>query len=503
MTRTLVVPTFLLVLLALAFSAALKAQPAFPGAEGFGAVASGGRGGQVLYVTTLDPDPAGVVPGSLNWALRQSGARYILFKVSGVIQGYANVVNGNVTLAGQTSPGGIIVRGFVCDGHYDQNACSNLIVRHLRIRPGWNLALPPGADRLDDGLRLDGLERFIFDHVSIGHAADEALQVSWASQGTIQKSILAETVGDHADRGGALLNYSHPDHPQDQLSLIKNLWYRIGGRLPEITCEASNYPSLPGATADCQSRTLDLEVSNNYYFDPGFLIWYNRDVDQNAALGPYRVFANLVNNHMQVRADFPYGFALHDLLDVASNQFFTSGNAMSRYPTLADYQLFYCCNDFGTNAPNTDLGVATRLSIRHNHGSVSYWTSAELKTRVLAEAGARPLDPMDRRIQLDVQDDSIDPTPHNTPLQNDTFNLDFSTPPAAPTDTDSDGMPDTFEQQYTGLGLNPIVADHNGSQLSVPLTGVAGYTNLEVYLNQLADGGGGTTPVLFANGFEN
>lgn len=502
MTRLFALIAAVLPLFALIAFSPVSAQPAFPGAEGFGAVASGGRGGQVLYVTTLDPDPAGTQAGSLNWALRQPGARYILFKVSGVIQGYANVVHGNVTLAGQTSPGGIIVRGFVCDGHYDQNSCSNLIVRHLRIRPGWNLALPPGADRLDDGLRLDGLERFIFDHVSIAHAADEALQISWAAQGTIQKSVLAETVGDHADRGGALLNYSHPDHPQDQLSLIKNLWYRIGGRLPEITCEASNYPSLPGSAADCQSRTLDLEVSNNYYFDPGFLLWYNRDVDQNAALGPYRVHANLVNNHMQVRSGFPYGFALHDLIDVADNQFFTSGNTLSRYPGLADYQLFYCCNDFGDNAPNTDLGSATRLNSRHNHGTVNYWLAAELKTRVLAEAGARPLDPMDRRIQADVQDDSIDPTPHNTPLANDTFSLDFGTPPGAPVDTDHDGMPDSFEQLHAGLGLNPNLADHNGSQLSVPLTGTAGYTNLEVYLNQLADGGSVSPSVLFANSFE-
>lgn len=51
--------------------------PAFPGAEGFGATATGGRGGQVLYVTTLAADPKGEIPGSLNWALRQEGPRYI------------------------------------------------------------------------------------------------------------------------------------------------------------------------------------------------------------------------------------------------------------------------------------------------------------------------------------------------------------------------------------------------------------------------------------------
>lgn len=479
--------------------------PAFPGAEGFGAVATGGRGGQVFHVTTLDSDPGGVIPGSLNFALRQSGPRYVLFKVSGVIHGIANVVHGDVTLAGQTSPGGVIVRGLICDGHFERNNCDNLIVRHLRTRPAWQLPLPAGGERLDDGLRLDGISRFIFDHLSIAHATDEAVQVSWASQGTIQRSVIAETVGDHADRGGMLLNYSHPEHPQDQLSVLKNLWYRIGGRLPEITCEASAYPEDPGSAADCQLRTLDLEVSNNHYFDPGFLVWYNRDVDQNPALGPYRQLLNLVNNEMFVRNTFPYGFALHDLLDVGDNQLFVSGNRLSRYPLLVDYELFYCCNDFPDNAPNTDPGTAVHLGARLAHGSVSYLATAALRDNLLANSGAYPTDPMDRRIRANVASGMINPTTHDIPLANDAFDLDFpaGAPPSPPTDSDNDGMPDGFELQHAALGLNPNLADHNGSALSLPLTGIAGYTNLEVYLNLLADQMvSDAASLLFANGFE-
>lgn len=482
--------------------AAAQGLPAFPGAEGFGAGATGGRGGVVVYVTTLDPDPSGVVPGSLNFALRQSGPRYILFKVSGVIHGIANVVNGDVTIAGQSSPGGVIVRGMVCDGHYDRNQCSNVIARHLRVRPGWNLPLPAGGERQDDGLRLDGIRNFIFDHLSIAHAADEAVQVSWASRGTIQRSTFAETIGDHADRGGMLLNYSHPDFPQDQLSVVKNIWCRIGGRLPEFTCEASNYEGMPGSVIDCQAHPLRAEFSNNYYFDPGFLLYYNRDVDQNAAAGPYRLQLNLVNNLMQVRPGFGYGYALRDILDVADNQLYVSGNQLSRYPDLGDYQLFYCCNDFPGAAPNTDFGVATRRTTRHDFATVNYLTTADVRANLLSDSGAYPLDPMDRRMRATMAAGSIPEVSYEVPLANDTFDLDFNpaAPPAAPTDSDADGMPDAFELRHAALGLNPNVPDALGNAISVPLLGVPGYPNIEVYLHLLALELQGD--VRFRNGFE-
>ncbi len=62
-------------------------------------------------------------------------------------------------------------------------------------------------------------------------------------------------------------------------------------------------------------------------------------------------------------------------------------------------------------------------------------------------------------------------------------------------------MPNTWELAH---GLNPNLQDHNGTQLSIPQTGQAGYTNLEVYLNQLADQLiAGTAGILFEDGFEN
>ena len=77
---------------------------AFPGAEGGGKYTSGGRGGKVIYVTNLNDD---ALPGSLRYALNQTGPRYILFKISGTIQLKAKltITKGDVTVAGQSAPG--------------------------------------------------------------------------------------------------------------------------------------------------------------------------------------------------------------------------------------------------------------------------------------------------------------------------------------------------------------------------------------------------------------
>ena len=125
-------------------------------------------------------------------------------------------------------------------------------------------------------------------------------------------------------------------------------------------------------------------------------------------------------------------------------------------------------------------------SARHSFPTVTYHSSADVRDYMLARVGAFPRDPMDRRLMTPVSTGTIEPSARNVNPAGDTFALDFAadSPPSAPVDTEDDGMPDAWEIAH---GLNPDVQDHNGTQLSVPLTGVAGYTNLECYLNELAD----------------
>jgi pectate lyase len=455
---------WLLLLAIVSLQLPLRAQiPAFPGAEGFGAQASGGRGGQVIYVTNLNVSG----PGSLQAALNTPGPRYILFKVSGVIPGTVQIPvgGGNFTLAGQTSPGGIIVRGLLAYNDASPTA-SNIIIRHLRSRIGDTQLYPTPHWLAEDGLTLGGVRNAIIDHCSFAHATDEAVDISRCSQLTIQYCMLSETLGSHAYLGGMLINYSSAQSQLDSLSIHHNLWNRIGGRMPEISCEGGN----------CAGKTLRMEVSNNLFWDQQIQMYYD-------PAPPFYVDANFVGNTGVGRSAYGGPLFNYNFLSYSANDLYVSGNSMPAYPGWSDYDLFYCCNDFNLYGPNTTLGQANRLSSRHPYPAISYTPAASLRTTLTAQAGAFPRDSMDRRLLKYVISNTFDPSPVDQAGANDPFLISNNLTP--PQDSDNDGMPDSWELQY---GLNPNQQDHNGSQLSVSLTGIAGYTNLECYLHQLAVG---------------
>ena len=153
---------------------------------------------------------------------------------------------------------------------------------------------------------------------------------------------------------------------------------------------------------------------------------------------------------------------------------------MNLYPTRSDYQLFYCCNDYASvNDPNTGSQAAQKLTNRHPFPAITYTPTSQLVNVLLNTAGAWPRDPMDIRLMSNIATNTIATAPRNTNPAGDALLPAYSgSAPLPPTDTDNDGMPDSWE---VTKGLNPAVAGANARTLST-----AGYTDLEVYLHELS-----------------
>ena len=155
---------------------------AFPGALGFAANATGGRAGSVYHVTTLADSGA----GSFRDAVSKSG-RIIVFAVGGYINlSSAISVKDNLTIGGQTAPGGGIA---VLGREVSFNNAENVIVRHFRFRQG-----DFDPDNQKSGINLLTATNIMLDHISIEFAHWNGIDAVTADQITVQNSILADHV---------------------------------------------------------------------------------------------------------------------------------------------------------------------------------------------------------------------------------------------------------------------------------------------------------------------
>jgi len=189
-------------------------RDAFPGAEGYGRYAIGGRGGSVYHVTTLEDngDDNNPIEGSFRYAIKKAkGPRTIVFDVAGVISLKSRLTCADkyVTVAGQTAPGnGIMLRtcpfGMQSDG----------ITRFIRMRLGHkkliNNVIPGGENGYSygdeegtteettlgglDGMGMAGNDNSIMDHCSISWTIDEAFSSRNAKGLTLQHSLISEAL---------------------------------------------------------------------------------------------------------------------------------------------------------------------------------------------------------------------------------------------------------------------------------------------------------------------
>ena len=166
---------------------------AFPGAEGYGKYAIGGRGGTVYHVTNLEDngDDASPIEGSFRYGIKKvSGPRTIVFDVSGEIHLKSRLTCGDkyVTIAGQTAPGaGIMLRGAPF------GMASDGITRFIRNRRGHISDEDPDNIGLD-GLGMAGNDHSIMDHCSISWTIDEAFSSRGGKSLTLQHTLISEAL---------------------------------------------------------------------------------------------------------------------------------------------------------------------------------------------------------------------------------------------------------------------------------------------------------------------
>lgn len=240
------------------------AQLAFPTAIGAGAYATGGRGGQVMHVTTLD----WAATGGLKEALQTQGARTIVFDVSGEIDAssepaYATIINGslydNITIAGQTAPaGGITIR----TSEFMFQNVSNVIIRYIRFRHvGVNL---PGNHKRD-AIALLGGTNIIIDHCTFSHGKDEAASIA-NSSGVIGNVTMQNCFFQDSSTGSIL----GVDNVDGDFTFANNLYSSISHRFPNPKGDG-HYDIINNVVYNWKYRLTRItgegtyNIMNNYY----------------------------------------------------------------------------------------------------------------------------------------------------------------------------------------------------------------------------------------------
>ncbi len=423
---------FLLVLLILAAPAAAQTL-AFPGAEGAGRFAAGGRGGAVLRVTNLNDSG----PGSLRAAVEARGPRTILFDVAGTIHLAADLVirEPRVTIAGQSAPGGGVA---LADGTLIVHA-DDVIIRHLRVRRGDRT---PGEG---DSIWIRGGRRIILDHVSASWSIDETLSASaryGAGEGywdlTVQWSIIAESLrhshhskGDHGY--GSLIRGGRGA----RVSFHHNLWAHHVARMPR----PGNYA---GPDQDPEGPLMEFRSNLFYNWGRGFA-GYNED---EASLIRY----NFIDNYYLAGPDSGGALAFRERNRLARAWF--AGNSMNGEIPADPWSLVT-----GT------LPDGYRLPAPVEVAPVAADPAAAAFVHVLAGAGAWPRDSADARVVESVR--------RRTGRQIDSQTEVGGWPELAAgrpePDTDGDGMPDRWERAH---GLDPRRADGNADRDGDGLTNI-------------------------------
>lgn len=446
--------------------------PAFPGAEGYGAAAVGGRGGRVIAVTNLNDSG----PGSFRAALTATGARTVVFRVGGTIDLLSDInISGEamsyLTVAGQTAPGGgIQTRNKtinITEGAHD------IVIRYLRHRHGWSPAADSSNNNNGPGLMLFSNDapvyNVILDHNSFAWAQDDTGTWNFVHDVTWQWNILAEAKNTHTG-------------PLD---------------MKGINGKGNNHGVEPGNGMALSNISIHHNfLVNNFARNPAL-----------SGNGPIELVNNLIYNYAA------FGTQIQNRgggtrLNIIGNYYKAGPDTFAnRYALLVDQAMIYDVGTYSLEQTSESMYVHDNLSPQRTASSQPEWnvvgycastgvyctaaapssfqrttpwpssrfpitisSAANVPAIVLSGVGANlpSRDTTDARLVREYQSDTGSIHTYNDwpVLANGT----------APADSDEDGIPDTWEIAH---GLNPNdVAD--GAAITPN-----GYTNLENYLNEI------------------
>jgi len=500
---------------------------AFPGCEGWGRFTTGGRavdgrGSKVYYVTRLDDTGE---EGTFRWAVTTGDdtPRTVLFKVSGTIYLTKNVdIKSNTTIAGQTAPG-----GGICLCGYRVKLGSNIIVRHIRFRAG---DLPKSSM---SPLGVENVKNIVLDHCSIGWSMEENLTLYDCDYTTTQWCIFAEGLYDSRNSKGNRAYGAQwgGEHGTMHHSLFAN--------------NNSRSPRFNGVRPNTHDRHADNEFVNNVIYNWGSVnAIYGGECSTGTASDYNRVY--MINNYYKPGPATKDATGSRRYWVSASGgninevgQWYLKGNKFELSSQWApsssiwsdaelkkvnedNYYGFVANNssramNFWSVSPSQALADKALLTtLPYELSGMTYETADEAYQKVVRQAGASlpRYDEVDARVLAEAAGTQsprfggargsklgIIDSPSDITLQehdvfaalyegdnaSDNKEIDVTCYPrlqgdsydAQVVDTDGDGLPDAYE---TEVGLNPNDAS-DGQKLTA-----SGYSNLEIFLNGVADG---------------
>jgi hypothetical protein len=480
---------------ALASTDARGQLPAFPGADGAGRAVTGGRGGVVYRVTSLAGrynDPNRAAFGTLAYGLSDANftvngvvqPRTIVFDVGGTIDlgswdTQCRLTTGrNITIAGETAPGGITIMGGVI-----KVGGGNTIIRNLTVAPGYGLR-NTGTDGFPDSYVYDAFDisgqGIIIDHCSTFFASDEHISANEAAADvTVQYTTVAQGQNyPNLDTNGSYTGHAFGSLFQmgsgAKLSVHHNLYAHQKGRLPRVGSSVGT-----GAINDFRNN-----------------VFYNWLGTAGGGASGQPSFNNFVGNFFLAGpgGDNPAGGSSTGITTASGGTGIFGGASASATRVHHAGNLKDTNKDGdrldGVSLTNSDFSSSTYAATPYDAGYVGVTDTATVAfDRVLDYAGTRwwtrdgVVNSVDERIIAETRtgtgrivawaDNPNDP--NDAAEWNALKNAPLQARPAG-WDTDGDGMPDAWERS---VGLDPATADNNGD------ADADGYTNLEEYLHEL------------------